>query len=442
MRSADRRFLAWGAAALAVVLTGGALFVGLHGGGGEAATSSPTALIAYGSPVGSLGTPATPTPSPGVTATASGTPMPTPVAPTFQPVDVFATPTAVPSKGALPTDQVDSPAPRRPVPAQPAAWLALKAAGRIALVDGKAVVLDAGVDPLRNPSTGAPVPAAHILDTTYTRWIIEPLGYGEDEKGNSFSDRNLWNLCEPGATTVALYYWQQLTGHPNVTGTAGYFLDPYAAEGAAWPVPGPTVARSSGGARIGTYWSGSDRLNGYTAHARGYIMYLGMAVQPPGWQSKGIAVYADANGRPLYPTIGAPRTNIQVALNWEASGHEPQGWAEFWYASVMRFEPTAGRDLQMAVTLDVGRDGVPVVVELDTHGLPNWQAGSKTPHIRHAVTIVGYDNAATPPTYTYIDTCGRSCNSRGGNQNGQLHVIAQSQMVAAMQDTVGSGFVW
>jgi len=72
----------------------------------------------------------------------------------------------------------------------------------------------------------------------------------------------------------------------------------------------------------------------------------------------------------------------------------------------MRFEPTAGRDLQMAVTLDVGRDGVPVVVELDTHGLPNWQAGSKTPHIRHAVTIVGYDNAATPPTYTYIDTCG------------------------------------
>jgi hypothetical protein len=442
MRSADRRFVAWGAAALVVVLTGGALFVGLHGRGGGAATASPTAPIADGSPGGSLPTPPTPTPSPGVTATASGTLLPTPAVPTFQPVDVFATPTAAPSKGALPTDQVDSPAPRRPVPAQPAAWLALKAAGRIALVDGKIVVLDAGADPLRNPSTGAPVPAAHILDTTYARWIIEPLGYGEDEKGNSFSDRNLWNLCEPGATTVALYYWQQLTGHPNVTGTAGYFLDPYAAEGAAWPVPGPTVARSSGGARIGTYWSGSDHVNGYTAHARGYIMYLGMAVAPPGWQSKGIAVYADANGRPLYPTIGAPRTNIQVALNWEASGHEPQGWAAFWYASVMRFEPTAARDLQMAVTLDVGRDGVPVVVELDTHGLPNWQAGSKTPHIRHAVTIVGYDNAATPPTYTYIDTCGRSCNSRAGNNNGQLHVIAQSQMVAAMQDTVGSGFVW
>jgi hypothetical protein len=83
-----------------------------------------------------------------------------------------------------------------------------------------------------------------------------------------------------------------------------------------------------------------------------------------------------------------------------------------------------------------------VVVELDTHGLPNWQAGAATPHIRHSVAIVGYDNAASPPTFTYIDTCGRACNSRGGNQDGQVHVIAQSQMVLAMQDTVGSGFVW
>jgi hypothetical protein len=193
---------------------------------------------------------------------------------------------------------------------------------------------------------------------------------------------------------------------------------------------------------MGTYWSGSDTVNGYAAHARGYIMYIGMAMQPPGWQSTGEAVYADANGKPLYPTIGAPRTNIQVALNWEASGHAAQAWAEFWYASVMRFEPTATRDLQMAVTLDVGRDGVPVVVELDTHGLPNWQDGAKTPHIRHAVTIVGYDNTAKPPTFTYIDTCGRSCNSRSGNRNGQIHLIRQSQMVSAMQDTVGSGFVW
>ena len=328
------------------------------------------------------------------------------------------------------------------MPVQSAEWLRLKASGRIALVGGKVVILDATADPMVDPATGARVPAARTLETSYARWIIEPLGYGKDAKGNTFSNKNYWNLCEAGATTAALYYWQQRTGVPNVTGMAGWFLDPYAAEGVAWPSPGPAVVRGADGSPIGTYWTGSDRVNGFTAHGRGYMMYIGMTMRPPGWQSTGQAVYADANGKPLYPTIGAPRTNIQVALNWEASGNDTAAWTEFWYASVMRFEPTAARDLNAAVMLDVGRDGVPVVMELDTHGLPNWQAGTATPHIRHAVTIVGYDNTAKPPTYTYIDTCGRACNARGGNQNGQVHVIAQSQMVSAMQDTVGSGFVW
>ena len=340
-------------------------------------------------------------PTNGTTATASPTitegPLPagTPTAagPTFQPIDVFATPSAPPAKGALPTDQVDAPAPRRPVPAQSAEWLRLKAAGRIALVAGTVSVLDAVADPLLDPATGIAAPTAFTLETAYSRWIIEPVGYGADAKGNRFTDQNLWNLCEAGATTTALYYWQGLTGRPDVNGTAGYFLDPYTTEGAAWPSPGPTVVRSSSGTRIGTYWSGTDTVNGYTAHGRGYIMYIGMAMQPPGWQSAGEAVYADATGKPLYPTIGAPRTNIQVALNWEASGHA-SGWADYWYASGMRFEPNAARDLQVAVTLDVGRDGVPVVVELDTHGLPNWQAGAATPHIRHSVAIVGNDNTA------------------------------------------------
>jgi hypothetical protein len=109
---------------------------------------------------------------------------------------------------------------------------------------------------------------------------------------------------------------------------------------------------------------------------------------------------------------------------------------------VTRPDPALERDLALAVALDVGRDGVPVIAAADTFDLPNWQAGSATPHIRHAVAIVGYDNAADPPTFTYIDTCGRSCNLRGGNQNGQLHVISQAGMVAAIRDTVGSGFVW
>ena len=429
------------AAVAAIGVAAATLSFGLPGGG-RAAADVPTSTLMIGSSV-----PTYPSPPPSAAASPSGAPSSSPAGPTasagasFEPLDLFAVPTTSPAAGALPTDQVDSPAPRRPVPAQSAEWLRLKAAGRIALVGGRPVVLEPSADPLVSPATGAPVAAARTLDTSYSRWIIEPLGYGKDAKGNTFSNRNYWNLCEAGATTTALYYWQQLTGRPDVTGTAGYFLDPYAAEGVAWPSPGPRVV-VSGGRRIGTYWSGSDTVSGYTAHARGYIMYVGMAMQPPGWESAGQAVYADSAGRPIYPTIGAPRTNIQVALNWEASGHDAQAWTDFWYASVMRFEPAAARDLRMAVMLDVGRDGVPVVVELDTRDLPNWQAGSATPHIRHAVTIVGYDNTANPPTYTYLDTCGRACNSRGGNQNGQVHVVAQSQMVAAMQDTVGSGFLW
>ena len=192
---------------------------------------------------------------------------------------------------------------------------------------------------------------------------------------------------------------------------------------------------------LGMYWSGEDKVNGYTAYGRGYQAYLGMEMQPPGWKSTGMAVFA-INGKAIYRTFGASRANVQVALNWEASGHERKNWVNFWYTDVMRFEPTFARDLKMAVMLDVGRDGVPVIPILDTYVLPNWQDGSRTRHVIHAVAIVGYDNTASPPTYTYIDTCGRGCNSRSGNQNGKLHVISQDQMGEAIQDTVGSGFLW
>jgi hypothetical protein len=131
-----------------------------------------------------------------------------------------------------------------------------------------------------------------------------------------------------------------------------------------------------------------------------------------------------------------------TGLNWEVSRHDPADWAQTYYAYVIRQDPTLARDLTAAVMLDVGRDGVPVIGAVDTFNLPNWQAGSATPHTRHAIAIVGYDNSATPPTFTYIDTCGRSCNARGGNQNGQIHVIAQSDMVLALQNEVGGGFVW
>jgi hypothetical protein len=360
--------------------------------------------------------------------------------PTFQPVDVFATPSPAPARGAQPTDPSFALDARRPLPVQSTDWLSLKAAGRIALVGGKVVILDAHVDPLTNPSTRLAVPAKRTLDVAWTRWVVEPPGYGTDEKGNRYSNLSYWNLCGDGAMTVALWYWQQLTGAPDVTGTAGYFLDPYAAEGLAWPARGPSIA-VSGGQRLGTYWSGSDGVSGFTAHGRGYVMYLAMASQPATWQSAGLSVFA-RDGKPLYPTSGTPRTNIQTGLNWEVSGHAASSWTEAYYASVIRPDPTLARDLTAAVMLDVGRDGVPVIGAVDAFNLPNWQAGTATPHTRHAVAIVGYDNTAKPPTFSYIDTCGRTCNNRGGNGYGQVHVISQAAMVLAIQNKVGSGFVW
>jgi hypothetical protein len=365
-------------------------------------------------------------------------------APPFYALNVLATPSPGPGQSGSATGEFDFSFvdDRRPLAQQSSDWLSLKAAGRVNLQGGRIGLVDAGSNPLVG-ATGAQVPAARTLEVGWTRWVVEPPGSGLDAKGNRYSDQSYWNLCGPGTMTVALYYWQQLTGRPNVTDAAGYFLDPYAAEGVAWPSGGPSFIDASGAAeQLGTYWSGTDTASGYRANGRGYLMYLAMAAQPPGWASTGIDVFTDQRGHPLYPTRGASPRSILMAINWEVSGHDPSAWADAWYTAVTNVDPTLARDLQQAVMLDVGRDGVPVIAAVDSFELPNWQAGAATPHIQHGVTIVGYDNAANPPTYTYIDTCGRSCDNRGGNQNGQVHVTTQAAMVRAIRDTGGSGFIW
>ncbi|HEY5487988.1 MAG TPA: hypothetical protein VIK06_10090 [Candidatus Limnocylindrales bacterium] len=478
MRSIWRRFVPWGAAGLLLVLVTAGLLVRWPGGGADTARASlgltfsigriasidPTAasptipLVPTDSaaptpsldPIASLvptavasrTASAQPKASPAPTATAAPTAAPTP--PAFYALDVLAAPSPGPGQAGSATGEFDFSFvdDRRPLAEQSSDWLSLKASGRVNLHDGRIGLLDAGSNPLVSAS-GAPVAAARTLDFGWTRWVIEPPGSGVDAKGNRYSDQSYWNLCGPGTMTAALYYWQQLTGRPNVTGTAGYFLDPYAAEAVAWPAAGPSFAIPAGAIQpLGTYWSGTDTASGYRANGRGYMMYLAMAAQPPGWASTGIDVFTDQKGHPLYPTRGASPRSILMAINWEVSGHDPSGWADAWYTSVTNVDPTLARDLQMAVMLDVGRDGVPVIAAVDSFELPNWQAGPATPHIQHGVTIVGYDNAANPPTYTYIDTCGRSCDNRGGNQNGQIHVITQAAMVRAIRDSGGSGFVW
>jgi hypothetical protein len=373
--------------------------------------------------------------------TPSATIPPTPVVSGFQPINMFTVPGPSTHPAFHATDAPFHPSNARPIPSQQLNWLTAKAYGRVALVDGHAVLIDPATNPLLVPGTNDLVPLARTLDLSYTRWIVEPTGRGVDEKGHVYYDKSFWNLCGPGSATIALYYWQQLTGYPNVTGTAGYFLDPYAAEGVPWPSPGPAVP-TSGGKRLGTYWSGSDKVSGFTARSRGFLMYMATKAQPPVWSATGIAVWADSSGHGYYPTRGSSLEDIQTGLNWEISGHNPAAWIDSWYGSVNSSDPTLTRDLRAAVMLDVGRDGVPVVAAIDTFDLPNWQKGSATPHTRHAIAIVGYNNTTSPPTYTYLDTCGRLCNPRGGNQNGQIHVTSQATMVAAMTDAVGIGFAW
>jgi hypothetical protein len=438
-----RRGLAAGAAILIAIAVGSAAVLGGQGAGASPATPGASTL---GAPATETATTAgtslsiaeaSPSATPGSTASPSA-------GPTFQPIDVFAAaPLPLLSPSEPPGDSIFHLDTGRPIPDQSTDWLTLKAAGQVVLSNGKIGLLDAGVNPLVEPSTGKAVPDAARLDLNWTRWIVEPPGSGKDAAGNAYTDLSFWNLCGPGATTVTLYYWQQLTGRPNVTGTAGYFLDPYVASGVAWPSRGPSIVVSSAKGRLGTYWSGSARASGFTAHGRGFLISLAMNVAPTGWTTPGISIFVDGKGKALYPTKGTPPRNIQAALNWEASGHAAD-WVDTYYTTVNRWDPTLARDLTVAVMLDVGRDGVPVVAAADTYDLPNWLASTArlTPHTRHAISIVGYDNTANPPTFTYLDTCGRSCNNRGGNQNGQIHVISQAQMVKAITDGNGMGFIW
>ncbi len=185
-------------------------------------------------------------------------------------------------------------------------------------------------------------------------------------------------------------------------------------------------------------------MDGFTARDRGYTMYLATAVAPPGWVLPGVLDYTKPDGTALFPTDGTYPGVLAAALNWEASGHRVANWTSVWYTLVSKSDPSFASDLRSAVTADVGRDHVAVVAEVDTFDLPNWQgAGSlAATHTPHSITIVGYDNASSTPTYTYLDTCGAACNDRAGNTNGGVYTISQAQLVKAMQDEMGSGFIW
>ena len=273
-----------------------------------------------------------------------------------------------------------------------------------------AVIDDAAPSDAASTDAVAPPDAAStpgMLDTSIVSQIVEPEGGGKDDANNSFTDKNYWNFCMPGAATVALYYFLPT----NVTAwPAGSFKEPANA---------PSTIPAGG-----TYWDSKDKVNGYSTYGRAYLMHLAMQVKPPSYAAPGMVSFAS------YPSTGANLTDLRDALNWEASGHA-KGWATFFYSIV-----SASSMTQTSLHTDIKKTidgGHAVVVAADTGLLPNWSRS-----LSHAITVVGYDDKAS--TYKYTDTCGIHCNGSAKSKNGGLWTIAQATLYDAIKAD-GAGYV-
>ncbi len=246
-----------------------------------------------------------------------------------------------------------------------------------------------------------------MLDTSVVSQIVEPEGDGKDDASQSFTDKNYWNFCMPGAVTVALYYFLP----SNITGwAAGDFREP---SNAPSSIPA-----------AGTYWKSDEKVNGYHTYGRAYLMHLAEKVKPPSYASAGMANFSS------YPTTGANLVDARDALNWEASGHAST-YASFFYSIVSSSGLTTQKlhaDIQK--TIDGGHA---VVAAVDTGYLPNWSRS-----LSHAITIVGYDDVAT--TYKYTDTCGVHCNGSSKSKNGGVWTIAQTALFHGIESD-GAGYV-
>ncbi len=250
-------------------------------------------------------------------------------------------------------------------------------------------------------------PPPGMLDTKVVAHIVEPEGGGKDDAGHSYTDKNYWNFCTPGAAAVALYYFRpgDVSGWP-----AGNFKEPSNA---------PSTIPSAG-----THWASSDKVNGYQTYGRAYVMHLAEQVKPPSYVSAGMANFS------TYPTTGASLVDARDAMNWEASGHA-KGWSTFFY-SIVSYKGLTEAKLHSDVkkTIDGGHA---VVVAADTGYLPNWSRS-----LSHAITVVGYDDKAT--TYKYTDTCGIHCNGSSKAKNGGVWSIAQAKLYKAIEAD-GAGYI-
>jgi hypothetical protein len=263
---------------------------------------------------------------------------------------------------------------------------------------------DAAPDVVVTPDSGLP---PGMLDTSVVSQIVEPEGDGQDDGSHSFTDKNYWNFCMPGAATVALYYFLP----SNVTGwPAGDFREPSNA---------PSTIPAAG-----THWASDEKVNGYHTYGRAYLMHLAEQVKPPSYASAGMASFAS------YPTTGANLVDVRDAMNWEASGHA-SSYASFFYSIVSSKGLTAATlHADIKKTIDGGHA---IVAAADTGYLPNWSRA-----LSHAITIVGYDDVAS--TYKYTDTCGVHCNGSPKSKNGGVWTLAQTTLFNAIESD-GAGYV-
>ena len=137
---------------------------------------------------------------------------------------------------------------------------------------------------------------------------------------------------------------------------------------------------------------------------------------------------------------GTSQDRVADAVNWETSDRTSINGFYFWKAASQISSSAA---LLSLVHADIAATGVALEIAVRTSDgvrhLPNWTAGGSK--VNHAVTIVGYDDSANPPTYQVMDTCGPGCNSTGNAA--AVHLIRQDWLYTLMKaDTQDEGVVW
>ncbi len=204
-----------------------------------------------------------------------------------------------PARGALPNRPVELCPPTRADRCRSSrpSGSRLKAAGRIALVGGKVVVLDADADPLVEPlQPDLPVPRKPARsDVAWTRWVVEPYrATAPTRRATATPNLNYWNLCgagRHGGSAVVLAAADRLPGRDrHRAATSSTRTRPKGSPGRCPDRRSPSRA----GQRIGTYWSGLGR--GQRLHRpRPRLHHVPRRWPPsrPTWQSTGMAVFAN-----------------------------------------------------------------------------------------------------------------------------------------------------